>query len=392
MRFKISSSDTRSQPLKVQTIDINISKADEEFVQLLDGLSSPPSLQFLVSNAWNGLKKQRAPKLCQEGVGGTYFMHDEAEQIIGIFKPQDEEPFCVNNPKGFTPKSGQANGFKEGIQGGESSIREVAAYLLDYNNFSGVPPTDLVVCQHPAFYSNGDTTEFPLLQRTESSLKMDLDEESSPKAKLGSFQQFINHHGDCEELDPNIIAQFPVHEVHKIAVLDIRIFNCDRHGGNILYHIDTNDRTGEDLYSLIPIDHGYSLPSSLQDPWFVWKSWPQAKEKMSEQTKNYIRALDAEKDIQLLKNRFEGRFGEEHFQILRITTLLLKKAVETDLTFFDLATMICRRHINEPSDLERIVKEANEKPRQNFADFLKIISSLLDEYLLDTQLTYLEFV
>ena len=34
--------------------------------------------------------------------------------------------------------------------------------------------------------------------------------------------------GDCEEWG---VSQFPTHEVHKIALLDMRLGNCDRNGG-----------------------------------------------------------------------------------------------------------------------------------------------------------------
>ena len=34
--------------------------------------------------------------------------------------------------------------------------------------------------------------------------------------------------GDCEERG---ISHLPVHEVHKIALLDMRLGNCDRNGG-----------------------------------------------------------------------------------------------------------------------------------------------------------------
>ena len=49
------------------------------------------------------------------------------------------------------------------------------------------------------------------------------------------MQEFVPHDGDLEEASARLLASLPVHEVHKIAVLDIRLCNLDRHGGNILY-------------------------------------------------------------------------------------------------------------------------------------------------------------
>lgn len=52
---------------------------------------------------------------------------------------------------------------------------------------------------------------------------------------------------------------FPVDEVHKISVLDIRLANADRHAGNILFSKDG----GKGKILLVPIDHGYCLPDSV---------------------------------------------------------------------------------------------------------------------------------
>lgn len=54
---------------------------------------------------------------------------------------------------------------------------------------------------------------------------------------------------------------FPVNEVHKITVLDIRLANADRHAGNILL-----SKEGEEgQLVLIPIDHGYCLPENVSN-------------------------------------------------------------------------------------------------------------------------------
>ncbi len=80
--------------------------------------------------ASKGLKNGNAPLLCEEGVGGTYFMHDHQRRKVGVFKPQDEEPYNINNPKGFRPRLGSDAGYKEGILVGEASIRECIAYVV----------------------------------------------------------------------------------------------------------------------------------------------------------------------------------------------------------------------------------------------------------------------
>lgn len=82
------------------------------------------------------------------------------------------------------------------------------------------------------------------------------------------MQAYVEAVGDCEERG---VSQFPVHEVHKIALLDMRLGNCDRNGGNILVKKAGNG------WELVPIDHGYILPGSFQDISFEWLYWPQAR-------------------------------------------------------------------------------------------------------------------
>ena len=42
------------------------------------------------------------------------------------------------------------------------------------------------------------------------------------------MQAYVDAEGDCEERG---ISRLPAREVHKIAVLDMRLGNCDRNGG-----------------------------------------------------------------------------------------------------------------------------------------------------------------
>lgn len=76
--------------------------------------------------------------------------------------------------------------------------------------------------------------------------------------------------GDCEERGTGM---FGVEEVHKIAILDMRLGNCDRNGGNIL--VKRVPGEGAPHYQLIPIDHGYCLPSTFADINFEWMYWSQ---------------------------------------------------------------------------------------------------------------------
>jgi len=360
------------------SLELDIKSKDEQFVHLIEGKQST-RLKDLVERAKDGMRKGFAPELCVEGVGGTYFFCDSRGHKIGVFKPQDEEPFSINNPKGFSPKSANSEaGFKEGILVGEASLRECAAYLLDHQGFSGVPETELALCQHPAFYSSPVEEIFV----SSSPTRLFLSPQLGRKVKLGSFQEFVDHDGDTEDMGTSFLSKFPVEEVHKIAVLDVRLFNEDRHAGNILHREIVKDN-GETRFELIPIDHGYTLPSTLGDASFVWMYWPQAKANMSEQTKDYIKSLDAEKDIELLKLKFGRTIREEHFRVLRIATMVLKKSAEEDLTFLQIAQIMCRSSPDEPSVLERLCSQV-ERTLGRITDDIQFVEHLAN--LLDTEM------
>ncbi|XP_021764001.1 phosphatidylinositol 4-kinase gamma 3-like [Chenopodium quinoa] len=328
----------------------------------------PLVIRKLINSTFSGLDKGKLPVRSSEGCGGAYFMLDPAgQEYISVFKPIDEEPMAVNNPNGL-PESKDGEGLKKGTQVGAGAVREVAAYILDHPRtgprshyhsevgFAGVPPTALVKCLHKEFHHpNGY-------------------EGSSKNLKIGSLQMYMKNSGSCEDMGPSV---FPVEEVHKISVLDIRLANADRHAGNILV-----SRNHEGQNVLIPIDHGYCLPSKFEDCTFDWLYWPQARQPYSPKTIKYIESLDAEEDIRLLK--LHGwNIPPECARILRVSTMLLKKGVARGLTPFVIGSIMCRETLKKESVIELIVKEAEEAllPESSEIAFLETISSIMDRWL-----------
>ncbi|KAI3444408.1 hypothetical protein Pfo_001073 [Paulownia fortunei] len=323
----------------------------------------PPVISNLINSTLSGLDRGNYPIRSSEGTGGAYFMLDPSgTKYLSVFKPVDEEPMAVNNPRGL-PMSEDGEGLKKGTRVGEGAIRECAVYLLDHpksgwhsfsgevRGFAGVPPTVYVRCLHRGFNHPGGVS-----------------------VKTGSLQMFMENNGSCEDMGP---SAFPIQEVHKIAALDIRMANADRHAGNILLS------KGEDgQIVLIPIDHGYCLPYSFEDCTFDWLYWPQARRPFSIDTIEYIKSMDAEKDIALLK--FYGwELPLECARVLRISTMLLKKGAEKGLTPFAIGNMMCRETVRKESVIEEIVQEAQDSvlPGSSEAAFLDSISCIMDRRL-----------
>ncbi|KAE8722112.1 Phosphatidylinositol 4-kinase gamma 4 [Hibiscus syriacus] len=324
----------------------------------------PSVIVEMINSTFDGLDSGRSPIRSTEGTGGAYFMQDlSGQKFVAVFKPIDEEPLAVNNPREL-PMSSDGEGLKKGTRVGEGAFREVAAYILDHpknkrrtiygdeKGFAGVPPTAMVKCLHNGFNNpNG-----------------------SPKVKIGSLQMFVENSGSCEDMGPR---SFSVDQVHKISVLDIRLANADRHAGNILLGKDEDGQT-----LLIPIDHGYCLPESFEDCTFDWLYWPQARQAYSPEIVDYIKSLDAEKDIALLKY-LGWDMPPKCARTLHISTMILKKGAAKALTPFVIGSIMCRENLNGESMIEQIVQEAEDHvgPNASEAAFLKKLSQIMDHRL-----------
>jgi hypothetical protein len=303
-----------------------------------------------------GLLAGQTPKLAPAGTGGSYFIADAEGKNVAVFKPEDEEPMAINNPKGHS--SGGTEGYRRGVAPGEGAVREVAAFLLDHGHFSGVPPTALVSCH--------EMSSNPVLP---------------VEAKIGSLQAFVAAESDCEERGTGV---FCTEEVHKIAILDIRIANCDRNGGNILVQRHQGSETCG--WKLVPIDHGYCLPSSFSDLEWEWRWWPQADKPFSKRSKEYIAALDVDKDQETLKAH-GLLLRPECNRVRKVCTMLLKKAVALDFTPAAIARLMCRESLQK-SALEKVHSHVLSQCKAQAGTgevedslYLRLMSAALDELL-----------
>lgn len=303
-----------------------------------------PGTKQLVKEIVEAMMNGIDPVPIRSGLGGAYFFRGCSGENIAIIKPTDEEPFAPNNPKGFVGKALGQPGLKRSVRVGETGFREVAAYLLDYDGFANVPLTALVKVTHSIFNVNNDGVSGNNHQQKEQI------------SKIASFQKFIPH--DCDASDHGT-SSFPVAAVHRIGILDIRILNTDRHGGNLLVrklsHVERFDQV-----ELVPIDHGLCLPETLEDPYFEWIHWPQASIPFSEDELEYIANLDPFHDSDMLRLELP-MIREACLRILILCTTFLKAAATFGLCLAEIGEMMSRDfqgRTDEPSELELICIEA----------------------------------
>lgn len=279
------------------------------------------------------------PRLTDDGTGGTYKIYSRTKRnVIAMFKPRDEEAFAPNNPRNYIGKP-EHDGIRPGTYSTLGASREVAAYLLDHDNFANVPRTAHVHMMHPSFCNpRKDDGSVDVIWKT------------------GSLQEFVNAHDHAGNMSP---TQFTVQDCHRIGILDIRIINMDRNDGNILI---TKTKQRQDRpeksarYSLVPIDHGLSFPDRLEvaEEDIVWMGWPQAKEPFAEAELKYIENLNWEKDQKMLVRSLGLR--KHPLRLMWVTYRLLQLGAGAGLTLFQMGEILYRTDFEEPSTLQRIIE------------------------------------
>ncbi|BFG16891.1 hypothetical protein CerSpe_031650 [Prunus speciosa] len=296
----------------------------------------------VVKDMVKAIKMGVDPIPVHSGLGGAYYFRNSRGESVAIVKPTDEEPFAPNNPKGFVGKALGQPGLKRSVRVGETGFREVAAFLLDKDHFANVPPTALVKITHSIFNINDGVNGNKTPQKKLVS-------------KIASCQQFIQHDFDASD---HGTSSFPVASVHHIGILDIRIFNTDRHAGNLLVRkLDGVGMFGQ--VELIPIDHGLCLPETLEDPYFEWIHWPQASIPFSDDELEYIEKLDPYEDCEMLRRELP-MIRDACLRVLVLCTIFLKESAAYGLCLAEIGEMMSREFRSgeeEPSELEVICME-----------------------------------
>jgi hypothetical protein len=270
-------------------------------------------------------------RLTSDGCGGVYFLQEKTSTAspLGVFKPRDEEYMAPKNPRGYVKENAVVgeteHPVNKGFRIGNGALRERAAYVLDeaYGGFSGVPVTTLMTLPQ---LRGGEATE-------------------------GSMQRFVVSESSAEDMGT---LKFAIPEVHKVGILDVRLFNTDRHAGNILL----TPRAEEQTYGMTPIDHGFCLPSykHLDAAMFDWLQWPQAQFPFTGAELDHIASLSVARDAETL--RILG-IDEESVTTMRLSTTLLQIGADAGFSLFEIGSCLQRDgDLSSPSIFENLVANA----------------------------------
>ena len=256
-------------------------------------------------------------------------MYNSRGEVAAVFKPIDEEPFAPSNPKGFAGRMDEESGMKRGIPVGGGAVRECAAFLLDGDGRAAVPATTMLRISH--------TTLLP--------------DQAEVQIKVGSLQRFCPHECTAEDVGT---AGFAAEQVHAIGGFDARTFNMDRNSDNLLVTCYGGRRSAR---ALVPIDHGYILPSvlHLEEVQVCWLHWPQAHEPFSPSTLEAIAAIDAHAEAAMLRATLG--LGEEALMSLFLGTALVQAGAKAGLTLHEIG-MLSAPGPDGPSAVEGLVAAA----------------------------------
>jgi hypothetical protein len=111
----------------------------------------------------------------------------------------------------------------------------------------------------------------------------------------------------------------------------------------------------------VPIDHGYCLPHilSMNEVNLCWLSWSQAKSPISSYLRDYIKNLDVEKDISILKKQIGAAIPETSLITLEVCTMLLQKGIEQGMSLFDIGSLMINKNITEVNEFSPLQEAVN---------------------------------
>jgi len=184
--------------------------------------------------------------------------------------------------------------------------------------------------------------------------------EGSVQAFVMDVQGFIEDYGIPRKLE-EAVAFIPQADAESIALLDMRVFNMDRHPGNLLLLKKAKP------HGLGPIDHGCCLP-----PWWclgeaifeAWISWPQLQTPPSSDAFSLARAAHAKLAL-TCRMVAEAGLDPSAVVTLRLCTIFVYIGiVDMAIPIGKLAALMLRDDCADPQELswleERVLAAAKE--------------------------------
>ncbi len=286
-----------------------------------------------VKEAQAALKKGYYPILSIAGASGSYWMRGKERQVLGIFKPFDEEIHAPNNPVG--PSHRGALGLRKtrpGCRVGEAAHHEVAAFKVDeFFGFGIVPRTCYATFTHQTFFSTREN-RFTSLQTI--------------KTKYGSFQEFVEGFAPLHKLTREVYDSIPLDEFQLLVILDVICGNTDRNIGNILFSEE----------KIAAIDHGLCFPDTIHDfSYWYWEYLKLGHKEILEPLKELLNHFPFEELEMKLKPCF---ISVRALQRLRERVVLFTEGVNQGLVPALMAKLFLKEYMEPLRDRKETLRGA----------------------------------
>ncbi|MDN3505420.1 MAG: hypothetical protein P0S95_07590 [Rhabdochlamydiaceae bacterium] len=269
-----------------------------------------------------------SPEKTAFGLSGSYFIKDVEGNIVGVFKPVDEEMGQIHGADKIIgyPHIRVAGSAAVGVQKGHGAIFEVLAYKLsDHFHNVNVPETVRVSLASNKFSFKGGDQE----ACTEADL-----------TKVGSLQKFVS--GTVGKKIEGAARSFkPIEAITKRAqfeemmAFDLAFYATDRNSGNIIV---------DDQGNIHLIDHSVLLAEGHRSSMNCrWRNSEAASKPFSEDTKTQILSLDLEEIVSDIEKTFTeagvSEVPDGYIESLKHSLAILKAGVKLGFTAGEIAAL-----------------------------------------------------
>eukprot|EP00048_Salpingoeca_helianthica_P001648 m.50586 g.50586 ORF g.50586 m.50586 type:complete len:403 (-) comp11599_c0_seq1:21-1229(-) len=300
------------------------------------------------------------PERIEQGSSGSYFCKNQENEILGVFKPKNEEPYGHLNPKWtkWLHKTCCPCCFgRSCLIPNQGYLSEAGASIVDVSLKLGVVPrTKVVRLASPTFYYSRFDRARTSAARSASehfpdAIGRHLRQGLPPK--VGSFQLFVRGYKDASQVLRRLDLATMTPEGRKslqlqfeaLVCLDYIIRNTDRGNDNWLIRHERVD-AGE-IIQVAAIDNGLAFPFKHPDNWrtypFHWAWLPLAKFPFSEETvKDLLPLLDDDDVVEDLVDQLYVLFSQDkgfsntlfrkQMSVMRGQILNLKRALRERMT------------------------------------------------------------
>lgn len=299
-----------------------------------DNAHKDPVFSAILTSVERAIDSDIQPTLITQGSSGSYFTKNADKKIVGVFKPKNEEPYGLLNPKWTKYMQRLCCPCMFGrpcLVLNQGYLSEAGAYAVDqFFRLGVVPMTKVVQLSSPAFNYARVTRLAEQAVRNASGKFPELGKRlrQGLPPKTGSLQVFVNGFKDANvwmkkwnwnELSDEFKESFQ-HQFEALVALDYIIRNTDRGMDNWLISCDVPEDGSEAAPSTVrvaAIDNGLAFPHKHPDDWraypYHWAYLEQSKTPFSDFTADkLLPILGDDKKVEELVRQLREMFSLDH--------------------------------------------------------------------------------